>query len=79
MLGNLFAFYIYLLKNKKINYHWKQTGETGVGKSQILLRYTRNDFKFETNTTVGVEFAAKKITIEKENKVIKVQIWDTTG
>ena len=50
-----------------------------MGKSQILLRYSKNDFKLDTNSTIGVEFTSKKITLPKENKKIKVQIWDTSG
>lgn len=44
-------------------------GDSGVGKSNLLSRYTRNEFNLDTKTTIGVEFATKNITIE--NKVIK--------
>ena len=52
-------------------------GDSGVGKSNILLRYIYNSFSDEFKTTVGVEFGAKNIEINK--KVYRIQIWDTAG
>lgn len=52
-------------------------GDSGVGKSNILLRFIKNEFSFETKATVGVEFGSKKF--ELENTKIKAQIWDTAG
>lgn len=52
-------------------------GDSGVGKSNLLSRYTRDEFNLESKTTIGVEFATK--TIEHEGKVIKAQVWDTAG
>ena len=52
-------------------------GDSGVGKSNILSRFTRNEFNLESKTTIGVEFAQKTIVID--GKVIKAQIWDTAG
>ena len=52
-------------------------GDSGVGKSNLLSRFTRNEFSLETKTTIGVEFATRNIQVE--NKTIKVQIWDTAG
>ena len=34
-------------------------GDSGVGKSNILSRYTRNEFSLESKTTIGVEFATR--------------------
>ena len=34
-------------------------GESGVGKSSILNRYTRNEFGLETKSTIGVELATR--------------------
>lgn len=50
-------------------------GDSGVGKTNILSRYTKNEFNIDSKATVGVEFASKCITID--GKVIKAQIWDT--
>ena len=52
-------------------------GNSGVGKSNILGRYIKNEFNQETKSTVGVEFASKKVTVNGVN--IKLQIWDTAG
>ena len=52
-------------------------GDSGVGKSNLLSRFTKNEFNLESKTTIGVEFATK--TIEWGDKIIKAQIWDTAG
>lgn len=52
-------------------------GDSGVGKSNIISRFTKNQFNLESKTTIGVEFATK--VIEIDNRSIKVQIWDTAG
>eukprot|EP00227_Mantoniella_beaufortii_P005489 CAMPEP_0197608396 /NCGR_PEP_ID=MMETSP1326-20131121/48992_1 /TAXON_ID=1155430 /ORGANISM="Genus nov. species nov., Strain RCC2288" /LENGTH=127 /DNA_ID=CAMNT_0043176593 /DNA_START=131 /DNA_END=511 /DNA_ORIENTATION=- len=52
-------------------------GDTAVGKSNLLSRFTRDEFNLESKTTIGVEFATK--TVEIDAKIIKSQIWDTAG
>jgi len=52
-------------------------GDSGVGKSNLLSRFTRNEFNLETKSTIGVEFATR--SIRTESKTIKAQIWDTAG
>ncbi|KAK2949731.1 putative GTP-binding protein ypt3 [Blattamonas nauphoetae] len=52
-------------------------GDSAVGKSNLLLRYTRNEFNVESQATIGVEFATR--TIQYDGKTIKAQIWDTAG
>jgi small GTP-binding protein len=52
-------------------------GDSGVGKSNLLSRFTRNEFTLESLSTIGVEFATK--TIKCEGKTVKAQIWDTAG
>ena len=52
-------------------------GESGVGKTNIMLRYLNKEFNQNTKATVGVEFGSKNITID--NKIVKGQIWDTAG
>jgi len=52
-------------------------GDSGVGKSNLLSRFTRNEFNLESKSTIGVEFATK--SIQAEGKTIKAQIWDTAG
>ena len=52
-------------------------GDAAVGKSNLLLRYAHGQFKPEYQLTIGVEFGAKNIQIN--NKVFRIQIWDTAG
>ena len=53
-------------------------GDSGVGKTNLLTRFSKNEFSLESKTTIGVEFATKTITPESGH-VIKAQIWDTAG
>lgn len=39
-------------------------GDSGVGKSNLLLRYTKNQFKINSQSTIGVEFATTNIKVE---------------
>jgi Ras-related protein Rab-11A len=52
-------------------------GDSGVGKSNLLSRFTRNEFSLESKSTIGVEFATRSLDVD--GKVIKAQIWDTAG
>eukprot|EP00347_Sterkiella_histriomuscorum_P019887 403339931 len=53
-------------------------GDSGVGKSNLLSRFTKNEFNLESKATIGVEFATKSFSLENGQSV-KVQIWDTAG
>ena len=65
--------------HEKIDYVFKVVviGDSGVGKTQILSRFTKNEFCFDSKSTIGVEFQTRTVVIN--NKVIKAQIWDTAG
>jgi small GTP-binding protein len=52
-------------------------GDSGVGKSCLTNKATKNIFEEDYNATVGFEFFTFNIKIDK--KVIKLQIWDTCG
>ena len=52
-------------------------GDSGVGKSCLTNKATKNIFDEDYNATVGFEFFTFNIKIEK--KIIKLQIWDTCG
>jgi len=60
-------------------------GDTGVGKSCLLLQFTDKRFRTDHDLTIGVEFGARLISINpgggnsKQNKNVKLQIWDTAG
>ncbi|KAL3615113.1 Ras-related protein RABA1f [Castilleja foliolosa] len=52
-------------------------GDSGVGKSNLLSRFTKNEFSQQSKSTIGVEFATRSIHVD--DKVVKAQIWDTAG
>ncbi len=52
-------------------------GDSGVGKTQLLERFSRNTFDLESKSTIGVEFSTK--TLIHNNIKIKLQLWDTAG
>jgi len=52
-------------------------GDSGVGKSCLLLRFSDDSFTTSFITTIGIDFKIK--TIELDGKRIKLQIWDTAG
>ncbi|KAL6099817.1 rab25 [Pungitius sinensis] len=52
-------------------------GESGVGKSNLLSRFTKDEFNHDSRTTIGVEFSTR--TVMLDNYTIKAQIWDTAG
>jgi Ras-related protein Rab-11A len=64
---------------EKIDYVFKIVviGDSAVGKSQILSRFSRNEFCFDSKSTIGVEFQTRTLNIN--SKLIKAQIWDTAG
>ena len=54
-------------------------GESGVGKTSIISRYTTNTFKSQLMSTPGANFVTKNVIMEDQNKTIKFEIWDTAG
>mmetsp|Transcript_110921 Transcript_110921/g.192259 ORF Transcript_110921/g.192259 Transcript_110921/m.192259 type:complete len:208 (-) Transcript_110921:136-759(-) len=52
-------------------------GDSGVGKSCLLLRFTDNDFKDSYVTTIGIDFKIREVDIGGQK--CKIQIWDTAG
>ncbi|KAJ8581009.1 GTPase [Rhizopogon salebrosus TDB-379] len=52
-------------------------GDSNVGKSNLLSRFTRNEFNVDSKSTIGVEFATRSINVD--SKTVKAQIWDTAG
>ncbi len=86
-LGSLFRSTIPLLPmmaaygeyENTIDYVFKIVliGDSAVGKSQLLARFSRNEFCLESKATIGVEFQTRTVTVD--HKTIKAQIWDTAG
>ena len=52
-------------------------GDSGVGKSQLLHWYTKDQFKRKSQSTIGMEFATQSVQVG--NFHIRAQIWDTAG
>ena len=52
-------------------------GDTSVGKTNIINKYIKNEFREDFYATIGVEFSHKKFVVD--NHKIKAQIWDTAG
>ncbi|KAF6161094.1 hypothetical protein GIB67_007735 [Kingdonia uniflora] len=52
-------------------------GDSGVGKSNILSRFTRNEFFSESKPTIGVEFAT--MSLQVYGKTVMANLWDTAG
>ncbi|XP_019877206.1 ras-related protein Rab-18-B-like [Aethina tumida] len=52
-------------------------GESGVGKSSLLLRFTEDNFDPEQTLTIGVDFKTKRICVD--GNPVKLAIWDTAG
>ncbi|OAY32152.1 ras-related protein RABA6b [Manihot esculenta] len=52
-------------------------GDSAVGKSNLLSRFSKDEFRLDSKPTIGVEFAYKNIRVG--DKLIKAQIWDTAG
>jgi len=52
-------------------------GDSSVGKSSLLLRFTENSFSSSFLATIGVDFKLKSIVVD--DIAVKLQIWDTAG
>ncbi|CAM8982819.1 unnamed protein product [Rhodiola kirilowii] len=52
-------------------------GDSGFGKSNLLSRFTKNEFNLESKSTIRVEFATRSLNVD--GKIIKSHIWDTVG
>ncbi|KAL5225430.1 hypothetical protein ABZP36_012069 [Zizania latifolia] len=52
-------------------------GDSAVGKTQLLCRFTRDEFWLDSKSTIGIEFQTR--TVDIAGKRVKAQLWDTAG
>jgi small GTP-binding protein len=52
-------------------------GDSAVGKSSLIYRYTDDDFSTSHMPTIGVDFRIR--TVEERGRIVKMQVWDTAG
>jgi small GTP-binding protein len=52
-------------------------GDSGVGKTSLLVRYVEDRFSDRFISTVGIDFKEKRVT--KNRKRLRLQLWDTAG
>jgi small GTP-binding protein len=53
-------------------------GDASVGKSQLVMRFSRDEFSQDSPQTIGMEFATRELAYY-EHARLKAQIWDTAG
>jgi len=78
-LGKAYTYLSVMARNASYDFLIKLLliGDSGVGKSCLLLRFSDDSFTTSFITTIGIDFKIK--TIELDGKRIKLQIWDTAG
>eukprot|EP00483_Globobulimina_turgida_P000465 UN00465 len=55
-------------------------GDSGVGKSALILRYIEDSFSPNFLTTIGIDFKIKFMTLDDDAQTkCKVSVWDTAG
>lgn len=64
-------------KNFDMQIKFLMIGDSGVGKTCLLIQYASKKFIKTFITTIGIDFKAK--TIQVQGKTVKLQIWDTAG
>ncbi|CAF3331801.1 unnamed protein product [Rotaria socialis] len=64
-------------KNYDLLFKLLLIGDSGVGKTCILFRFSDDSFNASFISTIGIDFKIK--TIELDGRKIKLQIWDTAG
>ena len=65
-------------KEKEVLYKILLLGDSSVGKTCFLMRYTDNTFQEIHMSTIGLDYKLKNVQLD-EGKIVKIQIWDTAG
>ena len=55
------------------------TGDSGVGKSNLLSRFARNEFTLGSKQTIGVEFSTRSIEVNITNRAYLTLVNDITS
>ncbi|XP_055014082.1 ras-related protein Rab-15-like isoform X2 [Boleophthalmus pectinirostris] len=66
-----------MAKQYDILFRLLMLGDSGVGKTSMLRRFTESEFESSHISTIGVDFKMK--TLEIDGLKVRVQIWDTAG
>ena len=66
------------MEQKEFLYKILLLGDTSVGKTCFLMRYTDNTFQEIHMSTIGLDYKLKNVQLD-EGKMYKIQIWDTAG
>lgn len=66
-----------MTKSKGITLKYIVIGDSGVGKTNLLVRYCEDTFHSDYLSTIGVDFKIKRI--EYEGQQVTLNIWDTAG
>eukprot|EP01065_Artemidia_motanka_P024278 TRINITY_DN2891_c3_g1_i1.p1 TRINITY_DN2891_c3_g1~~TRINITY_DN2891_c3_g1_i1.p1 ORF type:complete len:215 (+),score=27.31 TRINITY_DN2891_c3_g1_i1:96-740(+) len=64
-------------ENPQYMYKLVLLGDSGVGKSNLLKRFTQDEFEVHSKSTVGVEFAYRSVAVSGVQ--VRAQVWDTAG
>lgn len=65
------------MKKETLTFKYLVIGDSGVGKTCILMRYCEDTFQSDLLSTVGVDFKIRRIQLD--GKEICLNIWDTAG
>ena len=65
-------------ENKELLYKILLLGDSSVGKTCFLMRYTDNTYQEIHMSTIGIDNKFKDVELE-DGKKVKIQIWDTAG
>ena len=54
-------------------------GESGVGKTSIILRFVNNEFDRDLSSTTGANYVSKDVEFKELKKKVQYDVWDTAG
>ena len=66
------------MERKEFLYKILLLGDSSVGKTCFLMRYTDNTFQEIHMSTIGLDYKLKNVQLD-DGKMVKIQIWDTAG